>query len=188
MKDEILIKTPRLVLRKLRTEDAPEFYGYRSQAEVQEFQSFQPKTLAETESFLASLAPELNVPETWYQLAVCLKETGSLIGDLGLHFTQDEAQTEIGVTLAPAQQRCGYATEALEAVLGYLFDELGKHRVYASVDPLNTASVGLLEKLGLRKEAHFRKSYRLPSGWGDDVIYAMLEEEWFDRRPDYQAD
>jgi RimJ/RimL family protein N-acetyltransferase len=63
-------------------------------------------------------------------------------------------------------------------VINYLFFDLNKHRVSASVDPNNTKSIKLLEKLGMRKEAYFIKSYRMGDMWLDDFIYAMLEEEW----------
>ena len=59
----------------------------------------------------------------------------------------------------------------------YLFKDLKKHRVMASVDPDNERSIHLLEKLGLRKEAHFKKSYLIGSVYYDDCIYALLDEE-----------
>nr|WP_321487069.1 GNAT family protein [uncultured Draconibacterium sp.] len=72
----------------------------------------------------------------------------------------------------------GFATEAAKAVINYLFCELKKHRITASIDPENIASVALLEKLGFRKEAHFRESLFLNDKWVDDVIYALLAREW----------
>ena len=175
----VMIETQRLILRKLEKEDAADFYAYRSDSAIQEYQFFQPKSTEETLAFLAGTADFVNLINTWFQLAVCLKDTNELIGDIGMHFTQDVLQSEIGYTIAPQYQRQGYAEEGVQAVMAYLFQDLGKHRIFASVDPLNLPSVRLLEKLKLRKEAHFIKSYRLADGWGDDAIYAMLEEEWF---------
>jgi len=63
-------------------------------------------------------------------------------------------------------------------VLNYLFKVLLKHRVTASVDPENTKSIILLERIGFQKEAHFRKSYYIDGKWLDDCVYAILEEEW----------
>ena len=117
-----------------------------------------------------------NTDNTWLQLAVCLKE-GQLIGDVGIHFLEDE-QMEIGYTLSPDYQGRGYAIEAVQAVVEYLFSALKKHRVTASVDPDNGPSIKLLEKMGFRKEAHFIKSFRMNGQWFDDYVYAMLEEEW----------
>ena len=85
---------------------------------------------------------------------------------------------EIGITLARGFQGRGFATEALRAVLGYLFSTLGKHRVFGSVDPRNAPSLALLERVGMRREAHFVESLWFKGGWADDVIYAMLRREY----------
>jgi RimJ/RimL family protein N-acetyltransferase len=66
----------------------------------------------------------------------------------------------------------------VSAVVNYLFTDLGKHRIIASIDPRNTRSVKLLERLGMRKEAHFVKSVMIDGKWCDDCIYAILSEEW----------
>jgi RimJ/RimL family protein N-acetyltransferase len=83
-----------------------------------------------------------------------------------------------GITLAPAFQRRGYASEALRALLHLAFDTLGKHRVYASIDPRNAASLALFERAGFRREAHHVESLWLMGEWVDDVILAMLAREW----------
>jgi RimJ/RimL family protein N-acetyltransferase len=85
---------------------------------------------------------------------------------------------EIGITIAPAFQGNGYATEALNAVLNLLFVQLGKHRVFASVDPCNLRSMALMKRLGLRQEAHFVRGLWFKDGWVDDVVFAMLDDEW----------
>ncbi len=109
--------------------------------------------------------------------------TDNLAGDCGLHFPVGEPwQAEVGITLAPRAQGHGFAREALAAALDHLFGELGKHRVIASVDPRNAPSIRLLERLGMRREAHFRESVWDKGEWCDDVVYAMLAEEWGSRR------
>ena len=59
-----------------------------------------------------------------------------------------------------------------------LFRVMGKHRIYASVDPRNLPSIKLLERIGMRKEALFKKSLWFKGAWADDLIYAVLDEEW----------
>ena len=172
-----VLQTERLLLRPLSLADADAFFRYRSLPEVCRFQSFQPKTLSEIEAFLReneSTPP--NSSGTWRQLAICLRD-GMQIGDVGLH-TLDGWQLELGYTLAPEHQGKGYATAAVAAVLRQAFAVWNKHRVTASVDPENHASIRLLERLGFRLEAHFRKSYRMNKAWGDDCVYAMLREDW----------
>ncbi len=177
MNSSDIMQTDRLLLRPLTLSDAEAFFRYRSLPEVCRFQSFQPKTRSEIEAFLReneSTPP--NTPGSWRQLAICLRD-GTLIGDVGLH-TLDEWQLELGYTLAPEHQGKGYATEAVAAVLRQAFAVWNKHRVTASVDPENHASIRLLERLGFVPEAHFRKSYRMNDAWVDDCVYAMLREDW----------
>lgn len=176
----IELRTPRLVLRRLRPGDAVAVFAYRSDPHVARYQTWEPADVADVRAFverLQGLAPDS--PGTWFQFGIALQESGRLIGDCGLHFPQDEPrQAELGVTLAPAHQGLGYATETLQALLGYAFEELAKHRVYARVDPRNVASRALMTRVGMREEGHLRESVWHEEQWADDVIYAMLDWEW----------
>jgi RimJ/RimL family protein N-acetyltransferase len=89
---------------------------------------------------------------TWWQRAIRLRDSGELIGDLGLHFTDDKT-VEVGISLAPAQQRQGYAREALEVMLDFVFGGLRKQRVVAFVEPRNFMCMRLLEGLGMHRGA-----------------------------------
>jgi RimJ/RimL family protein N-acetyltransferase len=177
---DINIITERLVLRGLILSDAAALLKYRSKPEVYRFQNWKPQTLREAEIFIGeNIAKEPNIPDTWYQLGVFLKGTEELIGDIGIHFIDAEGkQAEIGYTLNPKDQGMGYASEAVKGVLSYLFNKLRKHRISASVDPINKKSIALLERIGMRKEAHFIKSIWFNEKWEDDIVYAILEEEW----------
>jgi RimJ/RimL family protein N-acetyltransferase len=177
------IETERLRLRPLRPEDGAALLRYRSDPEVCRYQAWEPSGAAEVDEFIARMSTlEPDTPETWFQLAICSRDTGRLVGDCGLHFRVGrDHEAEIGISLAPEFHGRGYATEALEAVLGYLFGTLGKHRVIASVDPRNHASLRLMERIGLRREAHFRESLWFKGQWADDVICAMLRREWEER-------
>lgn len=173
------IHTDRLLIRRLELSDAEAFWTYKQMPEAVRYQSWRPKSLGEVEQFIEDMqSVQPCTPDTWLQVAVYLIDCGTMIGDVGLHFLADPEQMEIGYTISPHHQRKGYATEAIRAILGYLFDTLGKHRVTASLDPRNTASAAVLEKLGFRLEAHFRKSYFMDGEWCDDWVYAMLREEW----------
>ncbi len=178
MKKFNFIETDRLIISTLKMKDKTEFFQYRSLPEVYQYQGWRPKDIEEIEEFInknVSVCP--NTKNTWLQLAVCLKE-GKLIGDIGIHFIDDDYQIEIGYTLSPEYQGCGYAVEAVKAVINYAFTVFSKHRITASVDPDNIKSIKLLQKIGFRKEAHFIKSFRLGNKWYDDCVYAMLAEEW----------
>ena len=171
--------TERLLLRDITMDDKQDIFNYRSDAEANKFQGWIPETLEDVESFIQRNTKEFNQPESWYQLLITDKETKVVIGDIGVHFLGVEnVQAELGITLSPSFQGKGYASEVLEGIIDYLFNDLHKHRITASVDPDNTASIQLMERIGLRKEGHFVKSLFWKNNWVDDVIYAVLHEEW----------
>ena len=68
-------------------------------------------------------------------------------------------------------------------MLGFLLGDCGKHRVFASVDPRNESSVKLLRRVGMREEAHFRKSLWFKGAWVDDMIFGILKSEWRREEP-----
>lgn len=176
------IESDRLSIRILDTHDKEVFFAYRCLPEVYLYQSWKPSGIDEVEEFInKNKAIRPNTKDTWMQLGIHLKD-GVLIGDVGVHFLEDEAQVEIGYTLSPDHQGCGYAQEAVKTVIDYLFLTLRKHRITASVDPDNAKSINLLEKLGFRQEAHFKKSVFIRGEWCDDVVYAVLKEEWIFQR------
>ncbi len=90
----------------------------------------------------------------------------------------DDRTAEIGWLVAPGFQGRGLATESAGLLLDLAFGELGLHRVIAELDPRNTASVRVCERLGMRKEAHFVEHMWLKGEWTDTGSYAILEREW----------
>ncbi|HWT06318.1 MAG TPA: GNAT family N-acetyltransferase [Xanthomonadales bacterium] len=174
------IVTDRLVLRDLRPDDAEAMFAYRSDPEIMRYQGWDPESLDDARAFIAGNALyEPFAPGSWRQFAITLRSDGAMIGDCGVHVPDDKPeQAEFGITLATAYQRRGYASEALRALLRLVFDTLGKHRAFASVDPRNAPSIALFERAGFRKEAHHVESLWLMGEWVDDVIFAMLAREW----------
>ena len=116
--------------------------------------------------------------DSWFQFGIYQRGTRVLVGDVGMHFLPpDNRQTEIGFSISPNYQRKAYATEAVQALLGYLFENLKKHQVIASVDPSNFGSIKLVEKVGMRMEGHFLQSIWTGKVWADDLIYGLLDAE-----------
>ena len=173
------ILTERLRLRSLRANDAERMLAYRSQPQVLLYQSWAPTSLEEVQSFINGMSVrEFNAPG-WFQAGIAEQADDNLIGDCGIHVLETDSRVaEIGITIAPAFQRYGYATEALNAILNLLFVKLGKHRVFASVDPSNLRSMALMKRLGLRQEATFVRSLWFKNSWVDDAVFAMLADEW----------
>jgi RimJ/RimL family protein N-acetyltransferase len=174
------IITERLALRDLEANDGPRVFSYHRHPEVARFQSWGTESVDVVQTYIRGLAGvEPGEPGKWYQVGIFLVEGGKLIGDCGFRVVEnDPTQAEVGLTLAPEFQGKGYATEALRALLNYLFTTLKKHRVFGSADPRNVSSIQLQERVGMRKEAHFVKSLWFRGEWVDDVIYALLAEEW----------
>jgi RimJ/RimL family protein N-acetyltransferase len=173
----------RILLHPLQLADCDALFKYRSDPEIYRFQSWQPRTMEDVIDFLKNrIVDKPNLPNTWFQLGI--SETGSnlIIGDCGIHFLgNDPQQVEVGITIDRKHQGLGYATEALNKVFDYIFGPLQKHRIFASVDPNNRASIRLLERMNMRKEAHFKESLWQHDRWLDDVIYAILSQEWTSR-------
>jgi RimJ/RimL family protein N-acetyltransferase len=181
MSEALELRSPRLCLRRLRPEDATALTSYRSLPEVARFQSWESFELADAVALIgaqAAVAPD--TPGTWLQLAlVAVESGGGVVGDCGLHFRADDPrQVEVGITLAPAHQGRGLATEALARVLDYLFGGLGKHRVSAVTDAENHAAAGLLRRVGFRREAHHVEHVWFKGAWGSEYVFAVLRREW----------
>lgn len=112
-------------------------------------------------------------------LAVELTETGALVGEISLIWRSvDARQGEIGWIFNPAYHGHGYATEAANAILDLAFGPGDIHRVAARCDVRNDSSWRLMERLGMRKEAHFREHAIFKSEWDEEFIYAILWQEW----------
>lgn len=176
------INTSRLIIKSIQLSDAEAILNYRSDPIANKYQGWVPHNLEDVNDFIQNRVElEINIPETWHQLVIIHKESEKIIGDIGLHFMDhEEKQVEIGFTLDKNYQGKGYATEALKHLINYLFNNLNKHRILASIDPKNISSIKLVERLGFRKEAHFVKSLFINGKWLDDLKYAILEEEWKD--------
>lgn len=174
-----MLHSSRLLLRPIKSEDAPAVFAYRSDAETNKFQGTIPKELTEVDDFISKIPSEINLPKTWFQFVIIENQSQEIIGDLGIHFIDAEnKQCELGCTIRKESHGKGFATEAMKASIDYLFSVLNKHRMMASVDPENIASIKLLERLGFRKEAHHKESLLINDVWVDDVIYAILNREW----------
>lgn len=118
------------------------------------------------------------------RLAALLKTTGELIRDCSLFWHPgDHLQGEIGFVFDPTQQGHGYATEAGRVLLRIAFEELGLHRVIGRTEARNTASARVLEKLGMRREAHLIENELVKDEWQSELIFAILDREWLDVQP-----
>jgi RimJ/RimL family protein N-acetyltransferase len=170
----------RVALRRFGAQDVAEFVAYRSDPDVARYQSWgAPYPQEEGERLIRQMmTAHPGTPGEWFQFAVVLRATGQLIGDCAaMTRADDPSQCEIGFTIAPRYQGHGYATEAVHLLMGYLFAR-GKHRITACCDARNAPSAAVLERLAMRREGHLRQSTWAKGEWTDDLLYALLHEEW----------
>ena len=174
------LETPGLRLRHFVDSDLLAFMDYRNDPEVARYQSWKSMNELEARAFIQEQKEiQPGIPGQGFQIAIELKETNVLIGDCYFIMNElDNRQAEIGFSLSRAFQRQGFATEAVSCFINYAFLTFNLHRIIAITDCENTASVALLERLGMRREGHFLKNIWFKGKWGDEYLYAMLEEEW----------
>jgi RimJ/RimL family protein N-acetyltransferase len=115
--------------------------------------------------------------DKYYDLAIERKKDGKVVGLLGL-VSKDHKQGLIGWALGVDYRGNGYATEGARALVMYGFSELDLHRIYAKTSNINTASWKVMERVGMRKEAHLREAEFRDGEWIDVLIYAILADEW----------
>lgn len=172
-----VLRTENLVIRAFEKKDLETFAKYRSQEVVAKYQSWTSFTYQDAVELFESMDYSTFGREgNWYQLAITSLESDELVGDLAVHFI-DQEQIELGFTVCPDHQGKGVATEAVSSFLRYVFGELKKHRVVATTDAENTASYQLLEKLAFRREGHFIQNVFFKGAWGDEYQYALLRSE-----------
>lgn len=181
----MLLQTSRLIIRNFKDSDIESFVAYRNIPEVAKYQGWKIPYPRERAVQLVDEMRDMEFPEPghWLQLALVLKESGRMIGDVGVRIKKDDSrQAVIGFTLAPEYWRMGYTTEAVTALLDFLFEELDLHRVMADCDTENTGSWRMLEKVGFRREAHFVDSFLMGEDYASEYIYGMLQREWRARK------
>jgi len=179
------IETDRLTLRPFAAGDLDDLYAYLSSADVVQYMYWQARDREQTGEALQTRIGQdrLDDEHDYLALAVVQRETGRVAGEVILKWvSREHRQGEVGFAFNPDHHGRGYAAEAATAMLGLAFGVLGLHRVVGRCDPRNLASARVLERLGMRLEAHFVHNEIFKGEWGDELYYALLEDEWASRR------
>lgn len=113
----------------------------------------------------------------WANLAV--EREGGYLGEIGVGLVSSVDRTcEIGYVFLPEAGGHGYATEAARVAVDIALTFHRAQRVVARLDARNSASIRLLERLGMRREAHFRRNEFVKGEWCDELVYAVLSDDW----------
>lgn len=176
-----IIETERLILRRFRAGDAEDLLAYLRAPTATCFLSLKLADLAAAQAEVEKRALDDGC------VAICLKQTGQVIGDLfggGAGEEEDDGTTSVGWNLNPQFGGRGYAFEAARALFDHLFRSKGFRRLYAYVEDHNTPSQRLCEKLGMRREGVFLEFISFTRDEDGNPIYentmqyAVLRREW----------
>ena len=173
------IETSRLILRRAVREDAaPMFHNWASDPDVTKYLTWPAhSSITVSETVLKSWLQEYE-KESYYQWMIVLKELGEPIGSISVVNQRDDiAEAEIGYCIGKAWWHQGIMTEALTAVMDYLFDEVGMNRIEAKHDVNNPHSGAVMKKCGMRYEGTSRQSDRNNQGICDLVTYGILRSD-----------
>jgi ribosomal-protein-alanine N-acetyltransferase len=151
------LNTERLRLRQIRAADAEDMFAFKGDPLVTTCYGQMPhRNVEETMAWILQRVPSRDVDDAilW---AITLKEDGRVIGECCLwNIDRDLRCAEVGYELHPDYWRRGLATEAIQAVLKYGFEEVGLEVIEAKPLVRNASSVGLLRKLGFKESARRR--------------------------------
>jgi [ribosomal protein S5]-alanine N-acetyltransferase len=173
-----ILSTRRLRLRQFRDADAEAMHRCFANPEAMRFWNHPIHTKRiETERAVHRF---IDCTPSYYRFwAVADTKTDRCFGMVNYHDGHiRNKRVAIGYIIDPARHQKGIATEAVSAMLDFCFGELHLHRVQAFIQPDNTASRKLVEKLGFRSEGILRDNLRVGEAWRDEMLFALLEKDW----------
>lgn len=173
------IETARLILRRAVREDAEAmFRNWASDPEVTKYLTWPTYEKVETAHQILDLWTSEYEKPNYYQWMIVLKELGEPIGSISVVRQNDRVEeAEIGYCIGSRWWHRGIVSEALAAVIEYLFTEVGMNRVAARHDPNNPHSGGVMRKCGMKYEGTHRACDRNNQGICDAAQYAILRSE-----------
>ncbi|HWR44488.1 GNAT family N-acetyltransferase [Sporomusa sp.] len=172
------IETKRLVLRKMKVEDAEALFRYWSDSEVTRHMNISLfETIDQALEMITFLSGLFDKAEA-FRWTIILKDSGDIVGSCGYNSWNKENQRgEIGYELGRAYWGKGIMTEALTGLLEYGFVKLDMNRIQALVEPANIPSIQLLRKLGFREEGLLRQYEQSKGHFIDLIMFAKLRSE-----------
>ncbi len=174
------IETDRLILRRYVIEDADAMYkNWASDSEVTKFLTWQPHSSVDVSRGIIENWLKEYSDEKYYQWAIVLRDNGTEpIGDISVvHMKEDISMVHIGYCLGRAWWRRGIMSEALKAVMDFMFDTVEVNRVESRHDPMNPNSGKVMQKCGMKYEGTLRSADRNNQGICDACYYALLRSE-----------
>lgn len=166
------VRTERLLLRRREPRDTADLHAVYGREDVATWLLSLPMQRDELEEMLADRATS---DEDGFGLVLDLD--GRVVGEVSL-VLRGPTQAELSWVVHPDHGGQGLVTEATRALLDLGFGPCALHRIYAELDPRNTASQRMCERLGMRLEAHRLADFWSKGEWTDTLQYALLASEW----------
>jgi RimJ/RimL family protein N-acetyltransferase len=179
------IETERLLLRPLVEEDFETVFSYESHPDVVRWLYWDVRSEDEVRERLRKKIGSSTIEREGDALFLAAVDRSSrqMVGDCMLEYVSEEHRTaELGYIIHPDHQGRGYATEAGRAMLRIAFEDLTLHRVIGRTEARNIGSARVLEKLGMRLEAHLVENEWVKGEWQSELDYAILDREWYASR------
>jgi len=175
------LTSARLVLRPYEESDLAFFHDMFEREDVCRYLPWPPMNLDQARAKMEQRLRQWRIEAERDAIVVLAVEvaTGQPVGELMLRLSNAESrQGEMGWSMHPDAQGRGFATEGAREMLRLGFEHVGLHRIAAECDPRNTASMRVMERLGMRREALMVEAELIKGEWVDSLIYAQLESEW----------
>lgn len=178
-KGTVTLETPRLILRRAEISDAEAmFHNWASDDAVTKFLTWPAYKTVDTAYSVLNMWTESYEKDDFYLWMIVPKELGEPIGSISVvHHRDDIAEAEIGYCIGRHWWHQGIMTEALTAVMDYLFEDVGMNRIEAKHDVNNPHSGGVMQKCGMQFEGIARQGSRNNQGLCDMATYGILRSD-----------
>ncbi|MFD2681762.1 GNAT family N-acetyltransferase [Bacillus seohaeanensis] len=174
-----ILRTDRLILRQVTKEDASSLLNYLSNEDVMKHIGLEPFKSIDDALDEISWYQSIFEKKTGIRWGITLKDQGEVIGSCGfLNLVSKHYRSEVGIELSEEHWGKGIASEALEAVIKYGFEQMNLQRIEALIEPPNLPSQKLVERQGFIREGLLR-SYEFTVGKFDDLyMYSLLKQDF----------
>jgi RimJ/RimL family protein N-acetyltransferase len=173
--------TERLLLRPFTADDFESLLAIQSRPDVARWLYWEARGPDEVRTCLQNNMRGVALADDGdsINLAVVLEGNGRMIGECMVRLvSREHRQGEIGYVFHPDHHGHGYATEAAALLLEIAFEDFDLHRVVGRLEPRNAASASVLERIGMRREAHLVENEFVKGEWQSELVYAILRREW----------
>jgi Acetyltransferases, including N-acetylases of ribosomal proteins len=176
----VILETERLILRPFTLEDAPAMYtNWACDPEVTRHLTWPAHDTVEvSRAVLAEWVP-LYEKHDYYHWAIVLRALGEPMGDIAaMSIKEDTRAASLGYCIGQRWWHRGYTSEALRAVIDFLFGQVGMNRIQAYHDVQNPHSGDVMAKCGMVYEGTLRQGARSNQGLTDVALRAVLKQDW----------